>query len=127
MLQLLETYPAGCVETIAARLEQKHEEFERVKADMQAHWQKQYDANYINSLDHRSFYFKQSDRKHLSVKALVADMKELASKRASAPESLPSFAPGKPTQTVVLNPSCMFCFANQEAGSRLDIPHIDPG
>mmetsp|Transcript_30010 Transcript_30010/g.84673 ORF Transcript_30010/g.84673 Transcript_30010/m.84673 type:complete len:1227 (-) Transcript_30010:31-3711(-) len=94
VLELLDTYPAGCVETILARLLQKNEEFERVKADMQMHWQKQYDANYINSLDHRSFYFKQSDRKHLSVKALVTDMKELAGARASAVESLNTIPPG---------------------------------
>lgn len=38
-------------------------------------WQKVYDANYHKSLDHRSFYFKQTDKRLLGAKGMVADIR----------------------------------------------------
>ena len=38
------------------------------KAQMAPLWQKVYSANYHKSLDHRSFYFKQTDKKNLGAK-----------------------------------------------------------
>lgn len=35
-----------------------------------------YEANYHKSLDHRSFYFKQTDKKTLGAKAMVNEIKE---------------------------------------------------
>lgn len=94
VLELLNRNPSVTLPILQGRLQQKHEEFVRVKREMEPHWQKQYEANYINSLDHRSFYFKQSDRKHLSHKGIVADMKELADKRTSTEAFLSSVPPG---------------------------------
>ena len=34
-------------------------------------WQGIYDANYHRSLDHRSFYFKQVDKRHLGAKGML--------------------------------------------------------
>ena len=40
-------------------------------------WREVYDKNYQKSLDHRSFYFKQMDKKTLSTKALLAEIKQV--------------------------------------------------
>ena len=37
-------------------------------------WRKVYEQNYHKSLDHRSFYFKQVDKKNLSTKGMLQDM-----------------------------------------------------
>jgi hypothetical protein len=34
------------------------------------------EKNYYKSLDHRSFYFKQHDKKHLQPKSLLAEMRD---------------------------------------------------
>lgn len=38
-------------------------------------WQKVYDANYHKSLDHRSFYFKQTDKRLLGAKGMTGDIR----------------------------------------------------
>jgi hypothetical protein len=38
-------------------------------------WQRVYDANYHKSLDHRSFYFKQTDKRLLGAKGMIADIR----------------------------------------------------
>jgi hypothetical protein len=38
-------------------------------------WQKVYDANYHKSLDHRSFYFKQTDKRLLGAKGMIGDIR----------------------------------------------------
>lgn len=37
-------------------------------------WRKVYDTNYNKSLDHRSFYFKQADKKALLTKSMLAEV-----------------------------------------------------
>ena len=41
------------------------------KAAVSPQWQRIYDANYHRSLDHRSFYFKQVDKRHLGAKGML--------------------------------------------------------
>lgn len=43
----------------------------QVKDEMNKLWRKVFEANYFKSLDHRSFYFKQADKKALSPKAMM--------------------------------------------------------
>ena len=40
-------------------------------------WKDVYERNYLKSLDHRSFYFKQIDKRNLSSKGLVSEMRAL--------------------------------------------------
>lgn len=40
-----------------------------------------YEANYHKSLDHRSFYFKQTDKKNLGAKAMLSQIKEVVENR----------------------------------------------
>jgi paired amphipathic helix protein Sin3a len=37
-------------------------------------WRKVFEQNYHKSLDHRSFYFKQSDKKSLMPKAMLQEV-----------------------------------------------------
>ena len=53
---------------ILNRLKQKQEEWLKCKEDMNKVWAEVYAKNYHKSLDHRSFYFKQQDKKNLSTK-----------------------------------------------------------
>ena len=42
-----------------------------MREEMTKVWKKVYEANYHKSLDHRSFYFKQAEKKMLLPKTLV--------------------------------------------------------
>ena len=41
------------------------------KRSMGPQWRKVYEQNYHRSLDHRSFYFKQVDKRHLGAKGML--------------------------------------------------------
>lgn len=61
-----------------SRLKQKDLEWRKARKDLDKTWKEVLEKNYHKSLDHRSFYFKQQDKKLLSAKGLVADMKARA-------------------------------------------------
>jgi TPP-dependent trihydroxycyclohexane-1,2-dione (THcHDO) dehydratase len=46
----------------------------QVRGDMNKLWRKVFEQNYHKSLDHRSFYFKQSDKKSLMPKAMLQEV-----------------------------------------------------
>ena len=77
ILQNVFKYPAVAVPIVLTRLKQKNEEWIRLRVDYNREWQKTMANNFYRSLDHRSFYFKQSDKKSISSKVLVAEMAEL--------------------------------------------------
>ena len=77
MVELLKSCPALAAKVILERLHQKDEEWRRVRQEMKNVWRKISEHNYQRSLDHRSFYFKQEDKKRRSPKALVAELKEV--------------------------------------------------
>ena len=54
---------------VIKRLQQKDEEWRAQRATLNKGWKEVYEKNYTKSLDHRSFYFKQQDKKHFSGKA----------------------------------------------------------
>ncbi len=56
-----------------------------------------YEKNYSKSLDHRSFYFKQADKKALSVKGMLGDIKELSDKKKT--EAIEERKSGAPDMT----------------------------
>ena len=47
-------------------------------------WRKIFEANYHRSLDHRSFYFKQVDKRHLGAKGMVQVRSQAAAVCCSA-------------------------------------------
>ena len=66
--ELLRRNPAVALPVILGRLRQKQEEWARCRQEMNKVWKEVYAKNYHKSLDHRSFYFKQQDKKSLSGK-----------------------------------------------------------
>ena len=61
---------------ILQRLKQKNAEWRKVRVSMKKPWRDIVRANYHRSLDHRSFQFKTEEKKRLSSKSLIAELKE---------------------------------------------------
>ncbi|KAG4151231.1 hypothetical protein ERO13_D04G052000v2 [Gossypium hirsutum] len=80
VMEILHKNPALALPVVLTRLKQKQEEWTKCRSDFNKVWAEIYSKNHYKSLDHRSFYFKQQDSKNLSVKSLVAEIKELKEK-----------------------------------------------
>tara|TARA_B100001142_G_C14346217_1_gene660105 strand:- start:2091 stop:5489 length:3399 start_codon:yes stop_codon:yes gene_type:complete len=76
-------YPAVTVHRVMTRLQQKDAEWRHVKVDVASIWVDVYEKNYNKSLDHRSFYFKQTDKKALSAKGMTNEIKDICEKKKS--------------------------------------------
>ncbi len=81
MLGLLRQNPGVALPTILPRLEQKAAEWAENKVEMMGYWQQIFKDNYQKSLDHRSFYFKQAEKKNLTPKILFTELKEISDRK----------------------------------------------
>mgnify|MGYP001205463232 CR=1 FL=1 len=77
-------YPVVTIPMVLSRLKQKDLEWRKVKEEVTPIWVDVYEKNYNKSLDHRSFYFKQTDKKALSVKGMTNEIKEVSDKRKNS-------------------------------------------
>jgi paired amphipathic helix protein Sin3a len=75
ILELLRKNPAGTIPVVLRRLKQKDLEWRKARQELNKQWKETMEKNYDKSFDHRSFYFKQQDKRTYSVKHLVADIK----------------------------------------------------
>lgn len=75
MLELLRKNPAGAIPIILKRLKQKDSEWRLARQRLNKQWKTIMEKNYYRSLDHRSFYFKQADKKCITGKGLLQDMR----------------------------------------------------
>ena len=75
ILELLRKNPAGTVPIVLKRLKQKDLEWRKVRQDMSKVWKETIEKNYEKSFDHRSFYFRQQDKRFYSARYLVAEIK----------------------------------------------------
>ncbi|KAH7289366.1 hypothetical protein KP509_31G072300 [Ceratopteris richardii] len=94
VIELLRKNAAVALPVILSRLKQKRDEWTKCKEDMNKVWAEVYAKNYHKSLDHRSFYFKQQDKKSLSMKALLAEIKEINEKKQKDDDFILSIAAG---------------------------------
>ena len=81
---------------VLSRLRQKDSEWRKVKQDMKPLFGKVFQQNYHKSLDHRSFYFKQTDKKTLGHKSMIQVSCALTSKlqlRRSMSKTLALYRP----------------------------------
>ena len=62
MLEQLRTSPAKSIAVVLERLKKKLDNAESKKADVQDEWKETVAKNFVKSLDHRSFYFKQNEK-----------------------------------------------------------------
>ena len=74
ILHLLEKNPTKSIPTIYSRLKQKDVEFRAARNHLNKRWKELADHNYQKSLDHRSFYFRQADKKLTGTKALINEL-----------------------------------------------------
>ncbi|KAL9275062.1 Paired amphipathic helix protein Sin3-like 2-like protein [Drosera capensis] len=77
VMDILRRNPSMALPVILTRLKQKQDEWTKCRSDFNKVWADIYAKNHYKSLDHRSFYFKQQDSKNLSLKSLVAEIKEI--------------------------------------------------
>ena len=78
VLELLRKNPADAIPIVLARLRQKDEEWRKARVELNKGWKDVMDRNYYKSLDHRSFYFKQADKKAQLPKNLIGEIKSKA-------------------------------------------------
>ena len=110
MLEHLRRAPGTAAPVILARLEQKDAEWLKVRADMNELWRRVFAQNYHKSLDHRSFYFKQADKKNLLPKTMLAEVREAAERRRADERSLAALAAGCPL-SATLRPDLTYGYA----------------
>eukprot|EP00252_Welwitschia_mirabilis_P014433 TRINITY_DN3170_c0_g1_i2.p1 TRINITY_DN3170_c0_g1~~TRINITY_DN3170_c0_g1_i2.p1 ORF type:complete len:1323 (+),score=353.10 TRINITY_DN3170_c0_g1_i2:643-4611(+) len=94
VVDLLRKNTVGALPVILCRLKQKQEEWLKCRTDMNKVWAEVYAKNYHKSLDHRSFYFKQQDKKSLSTKGLLGEIKEIYEKKRKEDDVLLAIAAG---------------------------------
>ena len=86
--RMIQDYPAVTCPIVLARLREKEAEWKKVKTEVTPVWVDVYEKNYNKSLDHRSFYFKQTDKKALSAKGMTGEIKEASDKKKLSDETV---------------------------------------
>jgi len=77
VIELLQKCPAAAINPVIKRLQQKDDEYRSLRQQLAKGWKEVYEKNWTKSLDHRSFYFKQGDKKNFSGKQMVIELKGL--------------------------------------------------
>lgn len=85
IIEQVKLNPSVAVPVVLARLKQKDEQWRRARLEMNKIWREVCEKNYYKSLDHRSFYFKQADKRELSAKNLVQEIHSGFGVRMSTP------------------------------------------
>lgn len=75
VLELLKKNPAGTIPTILKRLKQKDFEWRKARQDLARQWKDVLEKNFEKSFDHRSFYFRQMDKRVYSSRHLVTELR----------------------------------------------------
>jgi paired amphipathic helix protein Sin3a len=78
MLDLLVRNPTVAVPLVVQRLQQKDTEWRAVRERLNKHWKDLAEHNYYKSLDHRSLTWRTTDKRAISARTLVAEIKERA-------------------------------------------------
>ena len=102
MVDHLKRAPRIALQVVLPRLKAKDDEWRKARRDMNKIWRDVYKDNYYKSLDHRSFYFKQVDKKSLHPKhflwemrtqTVLADAKDLRPAAAAGGDAASAAAP----------------------------------
>jgi len=76
ILELLRRNPAGAIPVILRRLKEKDAEWCKDREELNKNWKDIMERNYMKSLDHRSFYFKQAEKRAYTQKVLLHELRE---------------------------------------------------
>ena len=63
---------------VLKRLKQKDAEWRRARLDLQKQWKETLNRNYEKSFDHRSFYYRQQDKRSYTAKLLINEIKTMS-------------------------------------------------
>lgn len=75
ILDLLRKNPVGTIPVLLKRLKQKDSEWRKARLELNKQWKEVILKNYEKSFDHRSFYFRQQDKRIFNQKYLVSEIK----------------------------------------------------
>ncbi|KAG7367429.1 paired amphipathic helix repeat-containing protein [Nitzschia inconspicua] len=78
MLELLKNNPSVAIPIVVRRLRQKDKEWQRVRDRLNRHWKELAEHNYYKSLDHRSLTWRTTDKKAISTRTLISEIKDRA-------------------------------------------------
>jgi len=88
VIEALYENPQLVIPVLLKRFKTKDVEWRAVRKEWNKIWREVSDKNYYKSLDHQSFFFKQNDKKNLSPKALIAEIKQKYQEQLKAKERL---------------------------------------
>jgi paired amphipathic helix protein Sin3a len=78
MLELLKNNPSVAIPIVVKRLRQKDIEWRKVRDRLNRHWKELAEHNYYKSLDHRSLTWRTTDKRAISTRTLIAEIKDRA-------------------------------------------------
>lgn len=84
MLRLLPINAAKAIPIIYDRFKISYEKLREEKDEMRRKWHEDCDKSFSKSLDHRSFHFKQYEKKNSHAKSYIAEIKAIALKSSSS-------------------------------------------
>mmetsp|Transcript_6734 Transcript_6734/g.19467 ORF Transcript_6734/g.19467 Transcript_6734/m.19467 type:complete len:946 (-) Transcript_6734:204-3041(-) len=87
MLELLKTNPTVAIPIVVSRLRQKDFEWRAVRDRLNHHWRELALTNYYKSLDHRGLTWRATDKKAISNRTLLNDIKDRAANNGNESES----------------------------------------
>jgi len=88
MLKLLKTNPSVAIPVVVRRLRQKDVEFRAARDSLNRHWREMAQANYYKSLDNRGLTFRATDKRAISNRTFLNDIKDRAANNGN--ESAPA-------------------------------------
>ena len=78
MLDLVVKNPTVAIPLVVERLSQKDQEWKKVRARLNRRWKELAEHNYYRSLDHRSLTWRATDKRAISTRTLIAEIKDRA-------------------------------------------------
>jgi paired amphipathic helix protein Sin3a len=78
MLELLKNNPSVAIPIVVRRLRQKDIEFRAARDYLNRHWREMAQSNYYKSLDHRGLTFRTTDKRAISNRTFLNDIKDRA-------------------------------------------------
>ncbi|CAJ1938952.1 unnamed protein product [Cylindrotheca closterium] len=87
ILELIEKNPTVTIPVVVQRLRQKDIEWRRVRDRMNRQWKELAEENYFKSLDHRSLTWRTTDKRVISTRTLVAEIKDRSLHKGKEGES----------------------------------------
>mmetsp|Transcript_15747 Transcript_15747/g.27617 ORF Transcript_15747/g.27617 Transcript_15747/m.27617 type:complete len:2133 (+) Transcript_15747:330-6728(+) len=74
VVEQVKVNPSVAIPVVLTRLKQKDEHWRRARLEMNKIWREVCEKNYLKSLDHRSFNFKQLDKREWSSKIILSEL-----------------------------------------------------